>query len=335
MKALSRQPISRLPRISVIRSGFTLIELMIVIVIITLLVGLVLPGVISAFRTARVAEVRKDISDLETGITTFKQSFGIEPPSRITLYAAPADWTSAMYSPENKRSLGLLRQMWPKFDFAKCGGASDGTNFLLTDLTGTSTPVTLNGAECLVFFLGGIIDGSSGGLVGFAKDPARPFAQASGTGAITNREGPFFTFKGARVSAGNFNGRLVNTSGNAAFPEYKDPLTQQTKPYLYFSASTGSYATQATNTALPISATNPWVNVDCLGIMPNAYYSKFLNTVPPQMSVPYKPKGIQIISPGPDTNYGFGGLFDPDKVSALPLDDKDNITNFHPGRLGG
>lgn len=326
---------SRLTRTPAGRSGFTLIELMIVIVIITLLVGLVLPGVISAFRTARVAEVRKDISDLETGITTFKQSFGIEPPSRITLYPAPADWTNPMNSPENKRSLGLLRQMWPKFNFANCGGASDGTNFLLTDLTGTSTPVTLNGAECLVFFLGGIIDGSSGGLMGFAKDPAQPFAQASGVGGITNREGPFFSFKGARKSAGQFNGRLVNTVGNAAFPEYKDPLPQQTNPYIYFSASTGSYATQATNPLLPISMTNPWVNVDCLRIMPNAYYSKFDKYSSPQMSVPYKPKGIQIISPGPDTNYGFGGLFDPDKVSALPLDDKDNITNFHPGRLGG
>ena len=334
MKALSRQPISRLTRMSAERSGFTLIELMIVIVIIALLVGLVLPGVMSAFRTARVAEVRKDISDLETGITTFKQSFGIEPPSRITLYPAPADWTNPMNSPENKRSLGLLRQMWPKFDFANCGGASNGTNFILTDQTGTAK-VTLNGAECLVFFLGGIIDGSSGGLVGFAKDPAHPFAQASGPGAITNREGPFFTFKGARVSAGNFNGRLMNASGDPAFPEYKDPLPQQTKPYLYFSASTGSYATQGTNPLAPISMMNPWVNVDCFGIMPNAYYSKFDKYSSPQMSVPYKPKGIQIISPGPDTNYGFGGLFDPDKVSALSLDDKDNITNFHPGRLGG
>ncbi len=50
-------------------------------------------------------------------------------------------------------------------------------------------------------------------------------------------------------------------------------------------------------------------------------------------SLPHKSKSFQIISPGPDANYGTGGLFNPENKSNLSSHCKDNITNFHPGRL--
>lgn len=335
MTPLSRHPAGTRPQsLANPRAGFTLLELMIVIVIIALLVGLVLPAIMSARGRARDAEVRKDISDLEQAITQFKVVYGIEPPSAITLYANPTAWDA--------RSRGLIRQMWPQFNFGNCGGASSPMTMVFTGIPGNPATIELNGAECLVFFLGGVVDGNSGAFVGFAKDPTQPFAPAN---IITNREGPFFEFRGAmRVPlaatpvAGNANwaGRLRDLDADW-FPEYLDPLPQQVNPYVYFSTGGGAYRTEA------IMGTPNWRNTDGryggFILMNYAYYTGF-NAMNVRASVAYNPRGIQIISPGADGEYGNGGWFNPDRNAAAPAGavvvgqaDMDNITNFHPGRL--
>ncbi len=346
MQVLSPRPeIRRLDHAATNRAGFTLLELMIVIVIIAILMALLLPAVNSIRRTARDTEVRSDISRLEQSITQFKLVYGIEPPSQITLYAVPAAWDATVNS---KRSKGLIRQLWPKFDFGTCGGAAPtGVSF---PLLGAPAVIDLNGAECLVFFLGGMIDNTSGGFVGFSKNPVQPFAVASGSGS---REGPFFEFKGAKNGTA-WKGRLVDVD-NDEVPEYMDTLPQQTKPYAYFrSNDAGSYAFEAVASLAPLIAS--WRNTDCLGyvitggvptyssqytLIEHAYYQTFVASDPmgpavaARKSSAYKPKSFQIISPGADGLYGSGGPFDPTNASAVPKDDKDNITNFHSGRLGG
>src|SRR5690349_10230211 len=152
------------------------LELVISLSIVFLLLALLLPVIGPTHRRLhRVAEVRMDISTLEDAITKFKVTYGVEPPSGIVLHANQAGWD------RDRQSKGLIRQLWPKFDFATCGGLKnvppDG--------------ITLNGAECLVFFLGGLPRPDSGERNGFAKNPTRPFSATE-----TSREGPFFEFKG-------------------------------------------------------------------------------------------------------------------------------------------
>ncbi len=325
------------------RAGFTLLELMIVIVIIAILLGLLLPAIGSVRIRARITEVRAEISKLEDAIAQFKVTYGTEPPGSITLYAAPAAWEASAAS---RRSKGLIKQIWPKFHFDDCGGASNGANF--PSITGMPTQIDLNGAECLVFFLGGMIDGTSGAFVGFAKDPEHPFASASGAGAITNREGPYFEFKGAlNTSTGAYTGRLTDIDGDLV-PEYRDPWPGQQRPYAYFNG-TSSYRWEAVapanNPSLSVTPPSTWRNLDCLNIqatsiatpgrleMPHCYYQSFA-PASAAMSRAYKPKGVQIISPGADYEYGVGRLFDPETKSVAHLYDRDNITNFHSGRLG-
>lgn len=326
------------------RRGFTLIELMIVVVIIAILIGLLVPAVMGVRSAARVTEVRTDISSLESAIEKFRTSFNREPPSQLILYAGAAAWEANAVS---RRHKGTIKELWPQFDFADCGGLSNGTSF--PGIPGNpSGPITLSGAECLVFFLGGLVDFNSGALTGFAKDPEHPFAPASPPpgwpsppAIITNREGPFFEFRGtlntplpspppAMGGDAYWSLRLTDKDGDW-FPEYRDPMPQQTNPYLYFNGVNG-YRTDY--------PTSPWHNTDNYGgpatmSINNAYYSNFNATAAPAMSVPHKPKGIQIISPGADTEYGTGGLFNPAMPNSLGPFDRDNITNFHPGRLGG
>lgn len=258
------------------------------------LILLLLPAISSSSRgPRRDSEVRMEIGNVESAITQFKVTYGVEPPSGIVLHADQVSWD------QDRRSRGLIRRLWPKFDFATCGGMENVPR----------DGIILNGAECLVFFLGGLSHPGTGELNGFSKDPSHPFSTAG-----LGREGPFFEFKG-RYSPKDqrWFGRLVDQDRDG-FPEYLDPLPQQTQPYLYANSDPG----------------NGYRIEDLGGAMSDVYRDRD--------GVALKPKGFQIISPGADGKYGHGGLFDPANRNMVLAGDRvverDNMTNFIVGTLG-
>lgn len=298
--------------LSAFRPAFTLIELLVAIVIIAILAALLLPAIQGARRNAQEARVIVEIKSLEQAIAAFKVKYGVEPPSLFKIHLTETGWNNDL---EMK---AIVRRIWPQFEFKMNAGSPPVANAAYPtawDTAATSQGhaeyVGINAGECLLFFLGGVYDTTTGAPTGFAKNPAYPFAPRS---AVANREGPFMEFDA---------GRIIDSDNSKMF-EYLDSLPNQNKPFLYFSSYEGrGYKSN---------------EVTALGLGDVYRVSKSTATPGPgtQSFAAHKAQTFQIISPGMDNAYGKGGVFNPSLPIAAGLQDRadyDNLTNFHSGRL--
>src|SRR5262245_39900438 len=64
------------------RPGFTLVEVLMVVLIISMLVALLLPAVQAARIRAIKASITMDVNELITALEAFKSKYGSYPPSR-------------------------------------------------------------------------------------------------------------------------------------------------------------------------------------------------------------------------------------------------------------
>lgn len=74
-----------------VRRGFTLLELMVVVVIIGLLAGIVAKNVVGRVAKAKVVATRAQITNLESAVLDFKIDTGQYPASLEDLVLRPAD----------------------------------------------------------------------------------------------------------------------------------------------------------------------------------------------------------------------------------------------------
>lgn len=359
---MSTRPPHRPP---VRRGGFTIVELLMVVVIIGILAALLIPAIQRARDTAGDAEVLTEIKGLEKGVVDFKNRFGIDPPSFIVLCESAAEWAAdwgssppaqlsadpTLTDAHRRTSRAVIRQIWPEFDFTvdhdiNGDGAFNGA-------------WALNGAECLVFFLGGVpdrIDTDGDGtpdaaaMRGFSANPQRPFLRGG------NRIGPFVDFDSDRLididtlrSTGRVGGNML---------EYLDTIPGQQLPYQYLSSYDGrGYQPYGLDGMAGTIDDELMYSPNSSAFLGLAYH--YLSA-PPSASLPngepYNRSTCQIISPGRDNEFGLGGIYNGENVPVSedtnnngmldPGEDvngngtieprtaeRDNITNFKGGRL--
>lgn len=347
------------------RRGFTLVELMVVIVVLALLVALLLPAINGAVRSARNAAVSTEISQLSQALAQFKSAHNVYPPSRIILSEtgnySMSDLrtshsqlsTAAMSDAEFKklvnRSVSYLRRIWPKMVLST-SGAPTGIPGGGYDFNGDGSiggVHVLDGAECLVFFLGGLPGKVGSGqmtVTGFSQNPANPaIAESKPMGA--NRSSPMYDFRGGRL-VDNYPKNNAGASGNG-FPEYLDGLTSaEAQPFVYFSSYEGAgydpndvnYAEDGTktdgSTVVPAWSAQYTVSGGIAGKFfnlpgaPDDNYSPapnpYTNGPPLKSSSSPNPEYMnkstfQIISAGFDGQFGVGGEFQSTGTDTLPF----------------
>ena len=177
------------------RTGFTLVEMLVVMLIIAVLAALLIPVIAGAYRRGREAAEQTEISMLSTALEHFKDQFGVYPPSQIVLIEngdySPSTWQNLgslipgavaanseyLVTQDGvfSRSLSVqyLRRIWPNLIISEAGapnldldgdGTPNSSALDFYDWNGDGNPsgpqaFALSGDECLVFFLGGIPTG--------------------------------------------------------------------------------------------------------------------------------------------------------------------------------
>lgn len=210
-------------------AGFTLVEILVVIVIIGLLAGISSTVLISARNAARSSVVATQMSQLSMALDEYKNQFGEYPP----------DFT------DPDAVMRHVKKRWPRYDVqtyaeflehVRCGcrlssGSGDVPNAaslsnaqnLLNNLDGEHVWEIENPASALVFWLGGLPD-VDGKPSGFYANPKAPLGVGlNGAGNIAplanplkaRRETPFFDFELKNVAAFN-----AGTHAAASGPVY-------------------------------------------------------------------------------------------------------------------
>ncbi len=343
----SSPPIRRRPGQGCGPRGFTMVELMAVVLILAVLIALLLPALNGALKTARNAAVGAEINQLAQALASFKANYGDYPPSRVwlsedgnfgvntsTAALATGDISSAQLA---QRSLAIMRKFFPRVVFNSSSDVFGSGSAQWYDFNGDGVfqyhaSYILQGHECLVFFLGGIpqITASGYGMSGFGKDPTNPFKNSAATG---NRQAPFFEFNPGRLVLDPTNpttpgipGYLDSLGNPAPTGNAGDPINF----YAYFSAygSNGYDPNDVNFKESDVNGNSPiglgynvaFPPTGVISAVPNPYTSS-LTTPGTGLPTFLNPQSFQIISSGIDGLYGVGGQYQPDNTAGtLPYD---------------
>lgn len=276
------------------RAGFTLVEVLMVVVIIGILASLIIPAVNIGLKSVRQKAIALECQTIATAIDQYRTKYGDYPP----------DGSNAELVARH------LRKAFPNM------AASELT--ILTAASNSSTGGMMDPTESLVFFLGG-----------FSSDPVHPFTGKGGPFAPTpsgsrapyqynvDRENAFFEFKQSQLSLDIQNDPDSNAAITVSVDETDYGFTtptdflgdllpvyrpaQKKSPYVYFDSRT-YYATAGIQSYLSSTGrVGPYLSATLntkAATTPATYanrlnYFRFVND-----------KSFQLLCAGLDDQYG-------------------------------
>jgi len=353
------------------RAGFTLIEMLVVIMIILLLVGLLLPAVQKARDAAMRAQVKSEIANIGTGIENFKTTYDVKYIPTFFILSNDYNFPPGdPWGPALTESREFYAKVWPK---AFLPPAITGGKTGFTPLANDVFRIQLDGNQLLVFLLGGVPPASSPPPGKFAPWPPSFNPANNRSGFLNSPTNPFGFANGAENSPPqanqaklffDFNPKRVDNNGHFHDPYWKvvtdpnDP-TINLSVYYYFSSKHGNDYDYWGRVYAPIF--NPG---GAAGGPTLAGGYGFMN---PHVGLDAKyvePNGYQIVSAGKDQTPSAGGqllslnprVFDPNYVwpgsgsykaprsgqpNAPPVPPydptgggNDDVSNFSPYALG-
>lgn len=321
--------------------GFTLVELLTVMVIIGLLMGLMSVAVIAARSRAKVAATGVEIAALESALHNYRSRFTDFPPDFA--YARGGAPTTAIQTLARGAVVQHLTRMFPRFVIAGANASQQWDN-LRTQVSRYTNGLNidyLDSATALVFWLGGVpevLNGqTTGRLLGFSANPSNPFDSTT-----SSRIGPFFDFDPTRLEA---------TSGRWLRYKPSYGAGPSGPPYVYFRAP---YYYMNQNQVVPCKwqrvnanfgneteelGTSQTSSIRSVAVRPYYNWS-------PDGKVRdwYSPKSFQILCAGADNKYGgisedIGGTSAAPAAPHFPISNNiagghlDNQSNFCKGVL--
>lgn len=325
--------------------GFTLVELLTVMVIIGLLMGLISVAVIAARSRAKVAATGVEIAALESALHNYRSRFTDFPPDfAYCRGGAPGNIPSMAQGAVVQH----LTRMFPRYVLAGSNTSQQWNNLRsaiqrATQPYGYSLDINyLDPATALVFFLGGIPEISNGQttgkLLGFSANPSNPFDYTS-----ASRIGPFFDFDPTRLEATS--ARWLRYKPSYGAGPGAPPYIYFRAPYYYMNGTTVVPTKwQRVNTSYGVEqeelGTSQASLMRAMAVRP--YYNWSTDD---KVRDWYNPKSFQIICAGADNRYGGTsedanlGIGNQPAVPHFPKSDNvagghlDNQTNFCKGVL--
>lgn len=330
-------------------AGFTLVEMLVVIVIIGMLAGLTTTVLVSARRSVRNSVVSSEMAQLSIALDSYKNKYGEYPPDL-------SDEAAVMRH---------VKKRWPRYNVADYATFMEHVRYGCKLSSGTYTdPVTdlsqLNGTHVwqleryvssLVFWLGGLPN-KDGIPSGFYANPKAPLGIDVNKNPIhkpfrATREKPLFSFDRKNLTAFAFSG-----SAGPGGRSTNNSVFHPADATWYDAMGAGYYIPAITQGGYPILYFRP--------LPGNGYVGKYVSfgeTAVDNLSqaVPYardlsqgtwyEERRFQLVHPGADGLFGtasFEGGRDsipgsdppqPKPVATQPKEnctfaDDDNITNF-------
>ena len=313
------------------REGFTLVEMLVVIVIIGILTGLILGAVVRARSAASIAVVKGEIAQMDTALQNYQNEFTELPPDFGHADAVERHLRKAFprYAPNGDRLGNRATDGRPNGTFYERFA-----NDVYDAYGGTIDPMLFDPASALVFWLGGLPEAVPGAgaqwiPAGFHADPTFPFRQG------LPRTKALFDFDAARIAAVESHYSDPNDSTSAPVLRFLRYYPRGVEaPYAYFKSHRASGTWQYQDEVSP----GRWFQ--------HAYQHAIVGAPLGNNCVPYRdPQNppawrnhdtCQIVSAGLDGQ--FGNLLPDNGASPnyrfsitagnFTQGDYDNITNF-------